>query len=162
METVNTKKHSVHKVLAHSYVVYLIFFLLAIYLDTVFSARGGSAFGVEFFASSIAVFIGVAFLLLASILILSAQKTGHEFRKIKEKRTKHFHGGLYHYTRIPTQWGLFFLMLGFGVITNSFFVIVFSIISFLTAKFIFIEKQEKMLEEKYGTHYTEYKKSVKF
>src|SRR3989338_8719819 len=107
METINTEKHSVHKVLAHSYVVYLIFFLLAIYLDAIF---GFKVFPDTFMA--------------------------------------------------PV--GLFFLMLGFGVITNSFFVIVFSIISFLTAKFIFIEKQEKMLEEKYGTHYTEYKKSVKF
>ncbi|HBA45655.1 hypothetical protein A2W67_01060 [Candidatus Nomurabacteria bacterium RIFCSPLOWO2_02_40_28] len=154
METINTKKHSVHKVLAHSYVVYLIFFLLAIYLDAIF--------GFKVFPDTFMAPVGLFFLILASVLILSAQKTGHEFRKIKEKRVEHFHGGPYHYTRIPTQWGLFFLMLGFGVITNSFFVIVFSIISFLTAKFIFIEKQEKMLEEKYGTHYTEYKKSVKF
>ena len=52
-------------------------------------------------------------------------------------------------------------MLGFGVITNSFFIVVFSIVSFVVTKLTFIRKEEKILAEKYSTPYLEYKKSVK-
>src|SRR3989344_2608296 len=113
METVNTKRLSVHRVLSHSYSVYFIFLLLSIYLDFLFDFK--------LFSDTLIVPIGFFFLGLASIVIIWAQRTGHEFRKIKEKRTEHFCRGPYCYTRIPTQWGLFFLMLGFGLVTNSFF-----------------------------------------
>jgi protein-S-isoprenylcysteine O-methyltransferase Ste14 len=53
-------------------------------------------------------------------------------------------------------------VLGFGLVINAFFVIVSAFISFVIAKFLFIEKQEKVLAEKYGAPYLEYKKSVKF
>ena len=39
---------------------------------------------------------------------------------------------------------------------------VYTIISFIVSQAIFIRRQEKILEEKYGTHYVEYKKKVKF
>ena len=154
METASTKRLSVHRVLSHSYSVYFIFLLLSIYLDFLFDFK--------LFSDTLIVPVGFFFLGLASIVIIWAQRTGHEFRKIKEKRTEHFCRGPYCYTRIPTQWGLFFLMLGFGLVTNSFFVVLFSVISFLIAKFVFIEKQERILEAKYGTHYSEYKKLVRF
>ncbi|KKP71662.1 MAG: hypothetical protein UR70_C0021G0015 [Candidatus Nomurabacteria bacterium GW2011_GWB1_35_20] len=52
-------------------------------------------------------------------------------------------------------------MLGFGIITNALFIIIFSVISFIITKFVFIRKEEKILAEKYGIPYLEYKKSVK-
>ncbi|KKP64099.1 MAG: hypothetical protein UR62_C0020G0001, partial [Candidatus Nomurabacteria bacterium GW2011_GWF2_35_12] len=67
----------------------------------------------------------------------------------------------YCYTRSPTHFGLFLLMLGFGIITNALFIIIFSVISFIITKFVFIRKEEKILAEKYGIPYLEYKKSVK-
>lgn len=48
------------------------------------------------------------------------------------------------------------------MIVNAFFIIVFSFISFLITKFTFLSKEEKILAEKYGAPYLEYKKSVKF
>lgn len=60
------------------------------------------------------------------------------------------------------HWGLFILMLGFGILINAIFVILFSIVSFVVAKFIFLKKEENILAGKYGAPYMEYKKSVKF
>ena len=74
---------------------------------------------------------------------------------------ENFCKGPYCYARHPTHWGLFFLILGFGIILNALFVILCTLISFIVTKFVFIEKQEKILAEKYGAPYLEYKKSVK-
>src|SRR3989338_4301880 len=157
MESDNKKhfyKNNVHWVLAHSYSVYFILFLIGICLDLVFDYK--------IFRDSIMIPLGFFFLILASFIILWAQKTGRDLRKVKEIKAEHFCRGPYCYTKIPTQWGLLFLMLGFRIITNSFFVIIFTIISFLISKFIFMGKHEKILTEKYGTSYLEYKKLVKF
>ena len=162
MENTDIHREKVHGVLAHSYAVYFLLFLTGLFFDFVFSAWGGSAFGGDFFNNSLAQFIGIILLVLATILILWAQKTGHEFRKIKEKKTENFCLGPYCYTRIPTQWGLFSLMLGFGIVTNAFFVVIFSLVAFLIAKFVFIEKEERLLAQKYGGAFLEYKKLVRF
>lgn len=155
METGNkkTSTRGVHRVLAHSYTTYLVFLLIGICFDFIFKIKIlGDDFMLPF---------GFFFLLLASVLIIWAQKTSRDLRKIEEVTREHFRRGPYQYTRSPTNWGLFFLMLGFGIIANAFFVILTTIISFFIARFIFVDKQEKILAEKYGTHYTEYKKSVR-
>lgn len=147
-------KESVHKVLAHSYSVYFILLLIGIGLDLFFHFR--------IFSNSIVTSIGFIFIVFATALIFWAQKTGRDLRKFKEIKTEHFCRGPYCYTKIPTQLGLFLLMLGFGLITNSFFVVFFTIISFLISKFTFMNKHEKILTEKYGSAYMEYKKLVRF
>jgi|SRR3989344_2970027 len=150
----NLQKRSVHKVLAHSYSVYFVLLLVGVCLDLIFQFK--------IFTDSIMVPVGFFLVALATIIILWAQKAGHDFTKIKEKKTEHFCRGPYCYTRTPTHWGLFLLMLGFGIITNSFFVIIFTILAFFISKFVFMNKHDEILGEKYGTAYAEYKKLVKF
>src|SRR3989338_3889780 len=147
-------KRSVHHVLAYSYSMYFLLFLIGVSLDIVFRFK--------LFTNSFMIPLGVVFLILASILIFWAQKTGRDLKKVPEVKMEHFCRGPYCYTRIPTQWGLFFLILGFGIITNSFFVILFTIISFFISKFIFIDKHDRILINKYGIAYMEYKKLFKF
>jgi protein-S-isoprenylcysteine O-methyltransferase Ste14 len=53
-------------------------------------------------------------------------------------------------------------MLGFGIMNNALFVIVTTFISFFISKFVFIDRQERILADKYGAPYLEYKKAVKF
>ncbi len=150
----NIVGQSIHHVLAHSYSVYFVLLLIGIYLDFIFD--------FEIFKDSIVEPIGVFFLVLATIIILWAQKTGRDLKKVQEVKVEHFCRGPYCYTRIPTQWGLLFLMLGFGIITDSFFIILTTILSFLISRFIFIGKHDRILIEKYGDAYREYKKLVKF
>ena len=147
-------KNKVHHILAHSYAVYFVLFLAAVFLDTIFH--------FSIFPDSVLMPLGFFFLVLASIMIVWAQKTGRDLRKVAEVKTEHFGRGPYHYTRIPTQWGLFFLLLGFGVIANAFFVVLSTIISLFIFRFVFMKKHDQYLVDRYGDAYKEYKKSVRF
>jgi len=150
--TENLKRSRVHRILAHSYTMYFIFFLAGVYLDFIFK--------IKIFTSSFALPVGIVFLIFASFLILWAQKTSRNL-DIKNLSKESFSKGPYRYTRSPTHWGLFFLMLGFGIIANAVFVILSTLISFLIAKFIFLKREEAVLAEKYGAPYLEYKKQVR-
>ena len=147
------QKQSVHKILAYSYSMYFILFLVGVVLDLILK--------IKIFTSPIVVPIGAIFLIFGSILILWAQHTSKNL-KVENITKETFCHGPYCYTRTPTNFGLFFLILGFGIIANAFFVILFTLISFIIAKFVFLDKEEKVLAAKYGTPYLEYKKLVKF
>ncbi len=146
------KYGNIHKILAHSYAMYFVLFLIGIMLDIFLD--------INFFNASFMAPLGIAALIFGSILILWAQYTSRNLNKQNISKET-FCKGPYCYTRNPTHWGLFFLMLGFGIITNSFFVVIFTLLAFIISRFTFLEKQEKILAEKYGVHYLEYKKSVK-
>jgi protein-S-isoprenylcysteine O-methyltransferase Ste14 len=151
--TLQPHKNKVHKVLIHSYSSFFFFFLIGVYLDLVFN--------LKVFESKIVEPIGLVFLILGTLLVFWAQKTSRNLKK--EGITKEtFARGPYRFNRSPTNLGLFFLVLGFGLIANAFFVILFSFVSLIVAKFIFLRKEEKILSEKYGAPYLEYKQSVKF
>lgn len=144
---------SIHKILAHSYAMHFMLLLVGVALDIII--------GVKVFTSPQMLPVGAIFLVLGTILIFWAQYTSRHLKK--ENITKEtFRHGPYHYTRTPTNFGIFFMMLGFGMIVNAFFVILSSVISFIVAKFVFLNKEEEVLAEKYGAPYVEYKKSVKF
>ena len=148
-------KSKVHRILAHSYSTYFILFLVGVTLDLIFKFK--------IFSSSVMVPVGLFFLIVASIVIFWAQKAGrNDIKEDGELKMEHFCRGPYCYTRSPTHWGLFFLMLGFGIMVNAVFVVLFTFISFLITRFVFLEKREKIFEEKYGDPYLKYKKSVKF
>lgn len=147
------QKQSVHKVLAHSHSAQFVLFLFAVFLDL--------RFGIKIFWNSGFVIFGVILLIFGSFFIFWAQYTSHHLDK-KNITKESFARGPYRYIRNPTNFGIFFMMLGFGITVNSFFVILFSFISSLVVKFIFLEKEEKILSAKYGAPYLEYKKSVKF
>lgn len=143
----------VHTILAYSYLFYFVALLIGILLDFIFS--------FEIFNQFAMTLIGFFFLLIASFLILWAQRTSRNFNK--ENLTKEtFSKGPYYFTRTPTHWGLAMLMFGFGVIANAVFIILFTIISFIVTKLVFLKREEAILVKKYGAPYLEYKKSVRF
>lgn len=145
--------NSIHVTLAHSYVAYFISFLLGLFFYFLFPIKISNY--------KFTVFLGFVFLLFASFLIFWAQKTSRKLNKTSADK-EIFCKGPYCYTHMPTQFGLFFLMFGFGLIINSFFIILFSLISLTIHKLFFVKKQENILLEKYGASYLEYKKFVKF
>ena len=144
--------NKIHKILAHSYSIYFILFLTGVILDIIFKFR--------IFTSPTAIPVGIIFLIFASVLIFWAQKYSKNFDEENPSKES-FSKGPYRYTRSPTHWGLFLLMLGFGIIANALFVVLSTLISFLLSRFIFLKKRENVLILKYGTPYLEYKKSVK-
>jgi len=149
----NPQKHKVRRALVHSHSVYFILFLIGITLDLVFP--------VKIFTNPILAPTGFVFLIFGTLLVIWAEKSSHNFKNGSISK-ENFCSGPYCYTRSPTHWGLFFLIVGFGFIASAFFVVIFALISFLIEKFIFQDKAEKILEAKYGAPYLEYKKMVRF
>lgn len=147
-------KQSVHKVLAHSYFFFFFLLLISICLDLFFHR------GLGFFKGYGVIFLGFLFLSFATFLIIWAQKTSRNLNKENINKETFTHGP-YRFTRNPTHWGLFFLTFGLGLVSNAFFIVIFSFINFFIAKFIFLKKEEEILTMKYGSPYLEYKKSVK-
>jgi len=147
------KTDSVHRVLAHSYSMYFLLFLIGLSLDSVNKFK--------IFNNPSMISMGILFLIVGTFLIFWAQKTSRHLRKENISKETFLHGP-YRFTRTPTNFGLFFLMVGFGLITNAAFVILFAFISFIIAKLAFLRKEEQILANKYGAPYLEYKKSVKF
>ncbi|OGI70970.1 hypothetical protein A3C60_00475 [Candidatus Nomurabacteria bacterium RIFCSPHIGHO2_02_FULL_37_45] len=146
-------KNKVHRILAHSYLIYFILLLIGVSLDLIFRFK---------ISTNVTILsVGAVFLVFGTILILWAQRTSRDLKKNNISKETFCHGP-YCYTRSPTHWGLFFLILGFGIIANAVFVIFSTVISFFLTRFIFLEKQENILAEKYGVPYLEYKKMVKF
>lgn len=147
-------KFKVHHVLAQSYSVAFFMFLIGVLLDLIFS--------IKIFHDSYMTPIGLSVLFFASIIIFWAQRTSRDLRKIDEITKESFCRGPYCYSRTPTHWGLFLLLLGFGIVANASFVILTTIISSLISKIVFLKREERILVDKYGAPYLEYQKSVKF
>ena len=144
---------NVHSVLAHSYAANFALFLFGIFLHFMWPVKISAN---PFWES-----LGTVFLVLATALVFWAQATSRKLHKADLSKES-FSRGPYRFSRIPTQWGLFFLTVGFGMMLNSLFILIFSVVSFLVSKLAFIRKEEEVLVKKYGAHYSEYKKSVKF
>jgi protein-S-isoprenylcysteine O-methyltransferase Ste14 len=147
------KRLSVHRIAAHSYMVALLFLLVGVFCDMLWEPA--------VFDPKLTAPLGVLFLGTGTILILWAQNSSHHFSKENITRES-FCRGPYCFTRNPTHWGLYFLLLGFALATSAFFVAVSTVVSFFVTKAIFLKQEEKLLEVKYGEPYLEYKKSVKF
>jgi protein-S-isoprenylcysteine O-methyltransferase Ste14 len=147
-------EYTVHHVLAGSYSFYFFLLILGVVFDF--------AFPFKIFNSSLMSLVGLCIIVFASILIMRAQMFARAIRKEKDISVEAFCRGPYCYTRSPTHWGLFLLILGFGIMINSLFVIVFTILSLVVTKLFFLKKEESILVKKYGAPYEEYKKLVKF
>lgn len=145
----------VHSVLAHSYLMYFFAVVAGLLLQMTLP--------IKVIPQTLASIIGIIFLILAPILIVWAQRSSApRFLKNEDATTKKdFSIGPYAFSRTPTHLGLDLLIVGFGFLINSVFIIIFSIISYLLTRFIFVRKQEKILGEKYGKDYHKYKKSVR-
>lgn len=147
------EKESVHWVLTHSYAMYFVLLLVGITLDLIYK--------LKIFHSFVAVPVGVVALLLGTVILFWTEHASRHF-KHENLSKENFCIGPYCYTRSPVHWGMLLLTLGFGLILNAFFVVLSTAVSFLVAKFVFQTREERALESKYGIHYSEYKKLVKF
>jgi len=145
--------NKVHSILAHSYFFYFVLLLAGVILDLIFHFK--------IFSHPTFIPVGIAFLVLASLLIFWSQHTTRNLHSNEVLTKEAFCRGPYCYTRTPTNWGLFMLAIGLGIILNAFFVVVTTFASFILSKFVFLKKYDDALEQKYGTPYLEYKKQVK-
>jgi protein-S-isoprenylcysteine O-methyltransferase Ste14 len=154
-ETEKIKKGTIHFLLVHSYLMFLGAIILGVLFDTLLKEK--------IFSSNIYQWVGFFMLVFSSLVIFWAQKTSKNYKKNinKSENKSHFESGPYRYLRSPTHFGLFVMTLGFGLIINSLFTIVFTILGYTISKLVFLKKEERLLESKYGQVYSDYKKKVK-
>ncbi len=149
------RKGAIHHVLAQSYSVFFVGFLLGVIYDLIWPNM--------FFTGEWTLWIGGVLIVLGSIFVQWAQKTSKSFNKRVAGRTPElldFLDGPYRFTRGPTHFGLLCMLFGFGVLVNSLGMVIFSIVSYVLSKIFFLNKEEELLEKKYGEVYREYKKRV--
>lgn len=147
------KSGNIHRILAHSYTLYFFALLAGLLLDFIFPLR--------LFKNPLMVYVGIGLIIISTLLVLWAQKTSRILDKEKEVSKENFCRGPYCYTRSPTHWGLSLMVLGFGILANATFVVIATVIAFFITKSVFLRREEKILSQKYGAPYDEYKKSVK-
>lgn len=121
-------------------------------------------FPVRLMSKPIFSMLGFLLIVASSVLVFWTQGISHKFRKLGkqvEVESHHFKRGPYRFSRHPSYLGVTFLLIGFGMLINSVMVLLFTLITFLVIHFVFIEKEEKRLEQKHKHKYLEYKKSVR-
>ncbi len=161
METKPKEKYTggltVHHVLFYSYSVYFIAILGGFLLNFFYP--------LPLFDHPLVPAFGFTLLVLGTILIYWAQATSRktkEHRQSPEKLSKDiFKKGPYTFTSSPTHLGLTLMSLGFACTMNSAMLTITALLAFLLTRYVFVKKEEKMLAEKYGEHYQEYRKKIK-
>lgn len=161
-ENLNTESKSsvvgiIHVLLLLSYAVYFLGVILGVIFDQIIPINIFSKH------TNLSQYIGIIMIFFGSILVYWAQHTTHVSKKHEEKErgTNFFIRGPYKYTRNPTNFGVFIITIGLGFLINSFFSIIFILLTYLISRIFFIKKQDSILEERYGDAFLEYKKKVK-
>lgn len=145
----------IHIILLHTYASYFLAIILGVVFDIVFD--------FHIFGSLTYQYIGLIMIILGSVAVYWAQSTNSPKKsgQITDRDLNFFFRGPYKYTRNPTNLGLTLMSLGLGFVVNSFFSVVFVLLNYLIARFIFIKQQDSILEERYGSIFSDYKKRVR-
>lgn len=145
----------VHHILFHSYFVSFFAIILGVIVDRLMPI---SIFPIPSITYQ---YFWVGMIILGSLLIYWAQSSSSTLKNKENRDLNFFLRGPYKYTRNPTNLGVTIMALSFGFLINSFFSVVFIIITHLISKFVFIKKQDSILEERYGDVFRSYKEKVK-
>lgn len=155
MEKENTtlRKGMVHMILSQSYTMFLYAIVAGALLNFIIPVR--------VFSSKEYQYLGIFLIIIGTLLIYWAQSSSAHKDKKKDLAEDYFTHGPYKYVRNPTHVGLTMMTLGLSIILNSLFTFIFILIASFITKFIFLKKEETLLENKYGEIYSKYKKKVK-
>lgn len=144
------KFKNVHVVLARSYMMYFIFSVIGLWIDSYINIQFSFIFAL--YASYILFIVG-------PLLILWAQLSSRKFEK-KKGEEKHFYYGPYAFLRNPTHFGLLLLVAGYTLVSGSIIFFATTLVSYLLSSF-FYKQHEEILHDTYGEEYDVYKKDVK-
>lgn len=145
----------INTIISNSYITFFCSIILGVVFDTITP--------IKIFNNLIFEYVGFAMVVLGPILIYWAQKSSDTAKKnaLNKGLPTSFEYGPYRYTRNPSYLGVFIMIMGFGLVLNSIFSIIFGLIAYFIIRFIFLKKEEKLLEGKYGQIYFDYKNKVK-
>lgn len=147
------KSTLVHYILSHSYMLFFVAIIGGMIADYFFPILIISNKYTDY---------GFLLMLIGSIVIYWAQTTSSTSSKqLEETGIRRFDMGPYKFSRNPTHIGLGLMTLGFGLIMQSVFIIIFLVIVYTISKLVFLPAEERILCEKYGDAYCNYQKRVR-
>jgi protein-S-isoprenylcysteine O-methyltransferase Ste14 len=136
------------------------FFLIAAYFEN----RILISAAVPFWNNFIVSYVGFVIYLSAGILVLVGRAQLGKFGSgelITERDHKLYTEGVYRYIRNPMYSGSLLGVIGFGLVFRSLLtLLIISIIYFIVFK-MRIDEEERILTEKFGEEFAEYKKKSK-
>ena len=135
---------SKQKLLAISYMTYLMLCSVGLFLDVIFPLEAHIIYGNT---------IGIICFVAAPLIMIWAQFSVEKFYKaLKNKEEVSSAFGPYRYMRNPTQIALIILIAGYTAISNSIALCITALISYYISNHFYL-KHEFRLEKEYGTEY---------
>lgn len=139
---------SIHKTLAHSYLIYFICSIVGLFADMVVGFNIALPYANTIAAACFAV---------GALLIVWAQ---HTSRKTKQDPGHpYFLHGPYKFMRNPTHLGMVVLVLGYTVVSGSIIFCAITLVGYLVSN-VFFRKYESMLKGTYDGEYETYQSKV--
>ena len=144
-----------HFILSQSYIVFFYALIVGVFLHMYFKT--------PLFQKQFSPTLGIIFVIAGSMLILWAQTTSSKSKKkmLEQNVSREFARGPYKWTRKPTHIGIFVMILGFVIVTNSLYILLTLMIALLVTKFFFSHFHHFSMIEYHGDTYREYKKKVR-
>ena len=144
------RKHTIHEILAKSYLVYFFASLVGLFVDSFISVP----FNVPYAETVAIIFFG-----LGPLMIAWAQFTSRHYEKSDHPHRNYFERGPYKIIRNPTHLGLLILVTGYTLVSGSLIFFGTTLIGYLISN-IFFTKYESILSEDHGENYYSYKSKV--
>ena len=105
--------------------------------------------------------VGMFLVIWANYALLHIGKIGLRNREPMQRPSNLVLDGPYRFTRNPIYLGNLLMLLGLVIVWSSIVTAFILILVYIVFRYIFIKKEEIILEEEFGDEYREFKKRVK-
>ena len=105
--------------------------------------------------------VGMFLVIWANYALLYIGKIGLRDREPMQSPSNLVLVGPYRFTRNPIYLGCLLMLLGLVIVWSSIVTLYFLILVYIVFRYIFIKREEIILEEEFGDEYRDFKKRVK-
>ena len=105
--------------------------------------------------------IGMILVIWANYALLFIGRIGLRAREPMQRPSGLVVVGPFRFTRNPIYLGCVLMLLGLVIVWSSFITAIGLVLVFVVFRYIFIKREEKILEEEFGTKYRDFKKRVR-
>ena len=105
--------------------------------------------------------VGLFLIIWANYALLFIGKIGFKNREPMHRPSSLVLVGPYRFTRNPIYFGNLLMMFGLVIVWSSIITALLLIVVYVIFKFVFIRREEVILEEEFGEEYQEFKKRVR-
>ncbi len=105
--------------------------------------------------------VGMFILIWANYALLWTGRIEFKDREPMQRPSNLVLSGPYKYTRNPIYFGCIMMMAGLVIVWSSIVTAFFLIVVYIIFRFVFIRREEVILEEEFGEEYRDFKKRVR-